>query len=129
MSNIKKSEIFWNIVATILIFSTVLISPKVLLIIQCVMMFLFVVIGFINVGECDKDRIPFPLFLWITPIGITLLFAYLLIELIILVYNFPIKWILNNPIKKFNTWLDTEKEKRMKFKEFTKEETKYNEHR
>jgi hypothetical protein len=112
--NIKNSTLFWNSIPIIIqiIFSAYFIEMFIFIQVALSIMAFF---GFLLLG----GKIPY--------------FMYFTISVILLwgLYGFLIgsekffKWLFDNPVKKFNTWLDTEKvkeeEKKLNFNEFTQE--------
>ncbi len=126
MRHIKKSTLFWN--GVIIVFQVVLgiISFDALFYLQIGLSGLstfLIAFNFLTEDETTLDMFKYniPLFLWITPPSICILSLYYIIHSIVNIISWIIDivlWIINNPIEKFNDWLDTEKEKRMKFSEY-----------
>ncbi|MFM2393158.1 MAG: hypothetical protein RLZZ546_1140 [Bacteroidota bacterium] len=119
MFNYKKSDYFLGSLITLILlclFSLdiiqITIIIQVLIAIALIIILIRNHVEYIYEASIKPNYIKIPIFFIVNPIAILCLLVWGVI------------WIINNPIKKFNTWLNSEKEKKMKFKEFTKKETK-----
>ena len=111
----KNSEIFWNSIPIIAQIILGFYSIPALLLTQAVLT--GVSLLWVMVGE----ETPPPIFLWFTPILGGFITCHGIVE--------GFKWLCNNPVQKFNDWLDKEKEekeKKLKFKEFLKDQNNNN---
>lgn len=108
MKKFKKSEIFWNSIPVIIQIIIAFIRFDIFIMIQICLPMLY--------PFFDGTEIKPPIFLKINFIfGI-----WYLINQIIKYNKKAFKWIINNPIYKFNNWLDKEKEELLSFKKFKK---------
>ncbi len=118
MFKYKKSDYFWNFLAMIVLCLIAKFSLIALAVIQVVMLILIIFILVHNMVEEDfescttPDYYKMPIVFYINPV----MWLFFIISGSI--------WLINNPIKKFNTWLNEERERKLKFKEFTKKEYK-----
>ena len=112
-NKIKKSELFWSIIVSLTMVVIAFMSPITYLVIQSFMSLALVFILVYNLTQYVLSLgyyMRIPLFLYSNPF----LFIYTMIKIIIKMCI----WIVKNPLKNFNDWIDTEKEKKLKFKEF-----------
>lgn len=114
MFDYKKSDYFWGIIMTILLLYLFTLHIAFFIITQIIISVCVLIFTAHNHIEYDcsyittPKYIKYPIFFILNPIAI--------LGIIIL----GVIWLIKNPIKKFNNWLDTERIKKMKFKEFTK---------